>query len=86
MRLGISFKLARIILTLRRVQKKCKKILNRVIHDVISGLMVKKIGYSNIMLLSLVLYAVRIAGYSLFTRPEWFLLLEALKPFWCQLK
>lgn len=48
---------------------------------IFSGMLVKKIGYSNIMLLSLVLYAVRIAGYSLFTKPEWFLLLEALKPF-----
>jgi hypothetical protein len=31
--------------------------------------MVKKMGYSNIMIFSLSLYALRILGYSLFTKP-----------------
>ena len=32
-------------------------------------MMVKKMGYSNIMIFSLALYSLRILGYSLFTKP-----------------
>ena len=45
-----------------------------------SGLLVTKIGCQKIAVVALVLYSVRLFGFTLMTSPELFLILEILKP------
>jgi hypothetical protein len=45
------------------------------------GLLVKILGYQKIAVLALVLYSVRLSGFTVLTSPELFLILEILKPF-----